>query len=190
MVWSPTKIEEETLSCKKKNDLYPKILPLLLFIYFFYMNMLLSNPGCVCVYLSVCLSVCVCVSSVQPKRMNRFWWNSQQMIFRIFASVILRGFGKFKLYDVIAAILHLRVAALSWSQFCFDFLQNYGQCAINSFIVWYWKSARSVNNFWSKSGPRSSHIDALVSEQDSEVPGSNLGGGISFLWLWMFLVTK
>ena len=28
-----------------------------------------------------------------------------------------------------------------------------------------------------KSGPRSSHIAALVSEPDSEVPGSNPGGG-------------
>ena len=31
-----------------------------------------------------------------------------------------------------------------------------------------------------KSGPRSSHIAALVSEPDSEVLGSNPGGGKSF----------
>ena len=31
-----------------------------------------------------------------------------------------------------------------------DMIWNYGQDEIKSFIVWYWKSARSVDNFWSK----------------------------------------
>ena len=120
----------------------------------FWLNMLQSNPGCVCVCLSVCLcvclSVCLSVSSLQPKRMNRFWWNFTQMILSIFASVIFRGFWNFEFDDVIAAILHLRVAALSRSQFWSDFLQILRQEAHNSCIVWYWKSARSVNNFRSK----------------------------------------
>ena len=102
------------------------------------------------VRLSVCLCVCLCVSSLQPKRIDRFWWNFTQMILSIFASVIFRGFWNFEFDDVIAAILHLRVAALSRSQFWSDFLQNLGQGTIKSCIVWYWKSARSINNFRSK----------------------------------------
>ena len=105
---------------------------------------------CLSVCASLCLSVCLSVSSLQPKRMNRFWWNFIQMILSIFASVIFRGFWNFEFDDVIAAILHLRVAALSRSQFWSDFLQILRQDAINSCIVWYWKSARSVNNFRSK----------------------------------------
>ena len=114
----------------------------------FWLNMLQSNPGCV--FVCVCLCVCVCVSSLQPKRINRFWWNFPQMIWQIFASVIFYGFWNFEFDDVIAAILHLRVAALSRSQFWSDFLQILTQEAHNSCIVWHWKSARSVNNFLSK----------------------------------------
>ena len=95
-------------------------------------------------------AVCLCVSSLQPKRMNRFWGNFTQIILSIFASVIFHGFWNFEFDDVIAAILHLRVAALSRSQFWSDFLQILVEKAHNSFIVWYWKSARSVNNFQSK----------------------------------------
>ena len=120
------------------------------YIQSFWLNMLESKPGCVCVCACVCACVCLCVSSLQPKRMNRFWWNFIQMILSIFASVIFCGFGNFEFDDVIAAILHLRVAALSRSQFWSDFLQILIQEAHNSFIVWYWKSARSVNNFRSK----------------------------------------
>ena len=131
-------------------DLKPTFTGHCFYIQSFWLNMLQSNPGCVCVRLCVCLSVCLCVSSLQPKRMNRFWWNFTQMISRIFASVFFRGFWNFEFDDVIAAILHLRVAALSRSQFWSDFLQILIQEAHNSFIVWYWKSARSVNNFRSK----------------------------------------
>ena len=62
---------------------------------------------CVCVCVSVCLSVCLCVSSLQPKRMDRFWCNFPQMICRIFASDIFHGFWKFKMDDVMAAILYV-----------------------------------------------------------------------------------
>ena len=41
-------------------------------------------------------------------------------------------------------------AALSRSQFCFDFLQNYRQESLTSSNVCYWKSAKSVDNFRSK----------------------------------------
>ena len=114
--------------------------------------MLQSNPGCVCVCLCVCVCVCVClsVSSLQPKRMNRFWWNFIQIILSIFASFIFCGLGNFEFDDIIAAIFHLRVAALSRSLFWSDLLQIWIREAHNSFIVRYWKSARSVNNFRSK----------------------------------------
>ena len=82
--------------------------------------------------------------------MNWFWWNFPQIIWQIYAKDLFRGFWNFEFDDVIAAILHLRVAALSRSQFWSDFLQNLGQGTIKSCIVWYWKSARSINNFRSK----------------------------------------
>ena len=155
------------------------------------------TPGvCVCVRLCVCLSVCLsvrlCVSSLQPKQMNRFWWNFTQMILSIFASVIFRGFWNFEFDDVIAAILHLRVAALSRSQFWSDFLQILRQEAHNSCIVWYWKSARSINNFRSKKRTAFESHRCFGSEPGSEITGSNPGGGdfLLFLWLWMLLVTK
>ena len=58
---------------------------------------------CVC----VCLSVCACVSSLQPIRMGRFRSNFPQMIWRIFARDIFQGFWKFKMDDVMAAILYV-----------------------------------------------------------------------------------
>ena len=95
----------------------------------------------------VCLCVCMCVSSLQPKRMNRFWWNFPQIIWQIFASVIFRGFWNFEFDDVMAAILHFCVAALSRSQFWSDFLQIWTQVSLTHAGVCYWKSARSVDNF-------------------------------------------
>ena len=75
----------------------------------FWLNMLQSNRGClcVCVCVSVCLSVFVCVSSLQPIRIGRFWWNFPQMILKIFASDFFRRFWKFKMDDVMAAILYV-----------------------------------------------------------------------------------
>ena len=154
--------------------------------------MLESNPGCV----YVCLCVCLCVSSLQPKRMNRFWWNFTQMILSIFASVIFRGFWNFEFDDVIAAILHLSVAALSWSQFWSDFLQHYGQGAVKSFIVRYWKSARSVNNFRSKK--RTAFKKHCYFGFRARLRGhgfeSRRGQTFAFwfilLWFWISLLTK
>ena len=40
--------------------------------------------------------VCACVSSIQPKRMNRFWWNVPHMIWQIFVCVFFRGFSQFE----------------------------------------------------------------------------------------------
>ena len=105
---------------------------------------------CVC----VCLCVCVCVSSLQPIRIDRFWWNFPQMIRRIFASDVFLGFWNFEIDDVMAAILYFFDAALSRSQFCFDFLQNLIQGTKLSSVVCYWKSAKSVDNFYQYGRPR------------------------------------
>jgi len=60
---------------------------------------------CACVCLCVCLSVRVSVSSLQPKRMDRFWWNFPQIIFYEFAQYVFLRFWKVKFDDVMAAIL-------------------------------------------------------------------------------------
>ena len=145
----------------------------------------------VCVCLCVRACVRLCGSSLQPKRLNRFWWNFIQMILSIFASVIFCGFSNFEFDDVIAAILHLRVAALSRSQFWSDFLQNLGQGTIKSCIVWYWKSARSINNFRSKK--RTAFESHRCFGFRARLGGHGFEsrrGQIFFLWFWMFLVTK
>ena len=104
----------------------------------------------VCMY--VC--VCMCVTALKPKRMDRFWWNFLQMIWQIFARSLLLGFWNFEIDDVMAAILHFFSGALSRSQFCFDFLQNWGQGTKLSSNVCYWKSAKSFGNFRKYREPR------------------------------------
>ena len=108
------------------------------------------NRGCVYVCACVRASVCLCVSALQPKRLNRFQWNFAQMVSRINTLYVFLGFWNFEFGDVTAAILYFFVPALSRSQFCFDRLQNYRQETLLSSNVCYWKSAKSVNNFRSK----------------------------------------
>ena len=128
---------------------YLLILRVFIFSHFDWICCNRTQGVCVClsVCLCVCLSVCMCVSSLQPKRMNRFWWNFPQIIWQIFASVIFRGFWNFEFDDVMAAILHFCVAALSRSQFWSDFLQIWTQIFLMYGGVCYWKSARSIDNF-------------------------------------------
>ena len=83
------------------------------------------------------------------------------MIFRLFASVIFRRFWKFRFDDVIAAIWHLHVAALSRSQLLS--IEN--------------QQDRSITS-GRKSGPRSRNIAPLVYVPGSEVPGSKAGANI------------
>ena len=101
--------------------------------------------ACVCVCLSVCLSVCVChlyslngwtdFDETFHKWSDRYLPVTFFAVFEIsnlmtswrpfciFASVHFRGFYNFEFDDVIAAILHLRVATLSRSKFWSDFLE-------------------------------------------------------------------
>ena len=108
---------------------------------------------CVC----VCLSVRMCVSSLKPIRMSRFWWNFPQMIWRIFASDVFHEFWKFKMDDVMAAILYFFIPALSRLQFCFDFLKNLTQGIKLSSGVCYWTAfSKEIQNgrqkyfFWNR----------------------------------------
>ena len=80
-------------------------------------------------------------------------------------------------------------AALSRSQFCFDFLQNYGQGSLVSSNVCYWKSAKSVNNFRSKKRTAFTKNRFLVFKPVSEVRGSIPGGDKSFA-TWFLLLLR
>ena len=115
-----------------------------------WLNMLRWNRGCVC----VCMCVCVCVTALQPKRMNGFWWNFPQMIWQIFVRSIFLRFWNFQTMTSWRPFLHFFVRALSRSQFCSDFLQNWWRGRKLSSAVCYWKSARSVGNFRQYGGPR------------------------------------
>jgi len=106
----------------------------------------------VCMY--VCVYVCLCVEALQPKRMNGFWLNFLLRILQMFARSVFLGFWNFKINNVMAAILHFFSGALSWLQFCSDFLQNCRQGRKLSSAVCFRKSARSVGNFRKYGGPR------------------------------------
>ena len=75
-----------------------------------WLNMLQWTPGCLSVCLCVCLCVCVSVSSLQPKRMDGFWWNFPQITYYEFARSVFLRFWKFKFDDVMAAI----IAVFGW----------------------------------------------------------------------------
>ena len=107
---------------------------------------------CVCMY--VCASVCVCVEALLLKRMGRFWWNFLQMIWQIFARSVFLGFWKFEMMTSWRPFCSLSYAALSRSQFCSDFLQNWWVGRKLSSAVCYLKSARSVGNFRQYGEPR------------------------------------
>ena len=55
------------------------------YFYFFHWICWNQNQGCV--------SVCVCVWALQPRRLCRFWWNFAQMVRQIFANCGLRWQG-------------------------------------------------------------------------------------------------
>ena len=103
------------LYCQSKGVNLNWFLFKLLFLYSVILTEYVAIEPRVCV--CVCVCVCLCVSPLQPKRMNWFWWNFPQIIWQIFANDIFRGFLNFEFDDVMAAILHFCIAALSRSQF-------------------------------------------------------------------------
>ena len=129
-----------------------------------YEYMLQSKPR-VCVCVSVCVCVCLSVSALQPRRLCQFWWNFVQMISQMFASDIFRSFWNFEFDDVMAAILHFCVPALSRSQFLFDFLQIWIQVTKLLSTVCYWKSAKSVDKFRRYNGPRFQKISKMAAKK-------------------------
>ena len=68
--------------------------------------------------------------------------------------------------------MFMNAAALSRSQFCFNFLQNYGQGSLVSSNVCYWKSAKSVNNLRLKKQTAFTKNLFLLFKPVSEVRGS------------------
>ena len=121
------------------------------YIQSFWLNMLQSKPRvCVCMY------VRVCVSSLQPKRMNKIWWSFPYMISQIYLLVSF-----FAVFDISNLIMSCRpfslfvVAAFSRSQFWSNFLQIFNKkkqkqkntrCSgvVRCLLL---KSARSANDF-------------------------------------------
>ena len=102
----------------------------------------------------VCMYVCACVTALQPKRMDGFWWNFPQMIRQIFVRSVFLRFWNFQTMTSWRPFLHFFVGALSRSQFCSDFLQNWWRGRKLSSAVCYLKSARSVGNFRQYGEPR------------------------------------
>ena len=114
------------------------------YIQSFWLNILQLNLR----FVYVCACVCVCISTLEPKRINPFWWNLPQMIWQI---SIIKSYSRF---------LKIRIWWHHSDHFiCFGcytltvailLLQIYRQETLLSSNVWYWKSAKSVNNFRSK----------------------------------------
>ena len=120
---------------------------------------------------SVRLCVCVCVAALLLKRLCRFWWNFAQMIWQIFTCVIFFDFWKFKFDDVMAAILHFSYGALSRSQFLSDFLQIWIQGIKLFSTVCYWKSAKSVENFWRYNGRKNAKFSPRTKFSNLDAKG-------------------
>ena len=124
---------------------------------------------CVCVY--VCVYMCVCVSALQPKRLVRFWRKFTQILSRISTCAVFLIFWKFEFDDVIAAILHKTLRALSRLQYCSDCLLILICCSINSGNVCYCISAKSVHIYdtnWMTAfgfGIKNDHLDPVSLNQ-------------------------
>ena len=155
--------------------------------------MLQSNSGCVCVCACVraCVrvSVCLCVCVISTAQTNgtilmKLYTNDFENICQCHSSRFL----KFRIWWSHSGHLALTRCGRTFGPIFFK-ITDKAQLNLLLFGIEN-QQDRSITS-GRKSGPRSSHIAALVSEPDSEVLGSNPGGGqIFLLWLWMFLVTK
>ena len=120
----------------------------------FWLNMLRSKPRVsVCVCVSVCLSVCVC-HLYSPYGLIDFdetfhKWSGGYLPVSFFTD-----FENSKWMTSWRPFCTFFIPALSRSQFCSDFLQNWAQGTKLSSNVCYWKSAKSVGNFRKYREPR------------------------------------
>ena len=85
---------------KEKNSKSP---PIFIFSQFDWICCDGTEGVCMC----VCVYVCACVTALQPKRMDGFWWNFLQMFWSIFVRFVFLGFWKFEIDDVMAPILYV-----------------------------------------------------------------------------------
>ena len=78
---------------------------LLIFIFSHFDWICCDRTEGVCMY--VCMYVCMCVTALQPKHMDEFWWNCLPIIWQIFVRSVFLGFWNFEIDDVMAAILYV-----------------------------------------------------------------------------------
>ena len=107
---------------------------------------------CVCVCMCVCVCVCMCVCDSATAQMDG--WILMKCSTNDLTDICEVRFWNFEINDNMAAILHFFVGALSRSQFCSDFLQNWWRGRKLSSAVCYLKSARLVGNFRQYGEPR------------------------------------
>jgi len=103
---------------------------------------------CLCVCVCVCLSVCLChlYSPNESTDFDETFYKSSAMYL---LNTFFSDFENSNLMTSWRPLLLLSVLALSWSQFCSDFLQILGRESKTQPPVCYWKSAKSVYNFGS-----------------------------------------
>jgi len=101
---------------------------------------------CVCVCVSVCLSVCVC-HLYSPNGWTDFDETFNKWSGGYLPVTFLTDFENSKWMTSWRPFYTFSIPALSRSQFCFDFLQNWAQGTKLSFKLCFWKSTKSVGNF-------------------------------------------
>ena len=118
-IWKPkTKLKLTNYSSSYKSlfrhyqndNALPAIMSVVFFLYSVNLTECVAIDTRVSVGVSVCVSVYVSVSSLQPKRMDGFWWNFPQITYCEFARSVFLRFWKFKFDDVMPAI----IAVFGW----------------------------------------------------------------------------
>merc|ERR1712148_120872 len=102
--------------------------------------------GSVCVCLSVCPSVRLC-HLYSPNERTDFDETFHKSFSMNLLNTFFSDFENSNLMTSWRPLLLFLVRALSWSQFCSDFLQILGRVSKSQPTVCYLKSARSVDNF-------------------------------------------
>ena len=108
---------------------------------------------CVCVCVSVCVSVCVC-HLYSPYGLVDFDETFHKWSVGYLPVTFFTDFENSKWMTSWRPFCTFFIPALSRSQFCSDFLQNWAQGTKLSSNVCYWKSAKSVGNFRQYGEPR------------------------------------